>query len=96
MRDFNLTLEEMIVEVYGSDLSFIESYADENNLISSEQQLSDMFDDLVKECDQMERIDYDDTCMLSEWFNDWSDMLCKDGQLHDIQYHEYCYVNNLF
>jgi len=31
----------------------------------------------------------DDTCALSESWNDYTDGLCKDGQLSDLQYH-YC------
>ena len=29
---------------------------------------------------------------MSQAFNDWSDMLCKDGEIGDAQYNAYCYV----
>ena len=76
-------------------LEILESYAaDENRLfkgsyIESEEMLSEMFDDL--NADWL-RDNEDDQPAIDQEFNDWTDMLCKDGTLHPEQYKNYCYV----
>ena len=74
-------------------LEMVELYAEEMGHISSEQELSDKFDAMVEELNQCpNHIDTDDSIMMSEWFNDWTDSLCKDGEIHPEQYNQYCYV----
>ena len=69
-------------------LDIVEEYASMNNLIDSEEMLSLRFDQLLEEID----IDTDDSDMIHQAFNDWSDGLCKDGEIHQEQYNNYTYV----
>lgn len=71
-------------------LELVESYATENNLIDSEEMLSERFDQMLAEC--APNFPLDDEPALSEAFNNWSDSLCKDGEIHDEQYNQYSYV----
>ena len=66
----------------------IEHDAIENGFIESEDALSERFDDMVIEFE----VPTDDGPMMREWFNNWTDGLCKDGELHERQYNDYCYV----
>jgi hypothetical protein len=75
-------------------LEIVELYAEENNLIASEQELSDRFDEEVLPS-VIAQYGEDDEPALNEAFNNWTDMLCKDGELHDEQYDKYCYVGRL-
>ncbi len=34
----------------------------------------------------------DDVPAMSETFNNWADALCKNDDIHDLQYSEYGYV----
>jgi len=72
-------------------LEMVEMYANEMGYISSEDTLSEIFDGDIA---PMVIAEYgeDDEPALSEAFNNWSDSLCKDGDIHPIQYHEYCYT----
>ena len=75
-------------------LEIVEYWADSENLISSEEELSERFDSdilplIIEQCGE------DDEPAINEGFNDWSDSLCKDGELHEEQYNNYCYVGRL-
>lgn len=72
-------------------LEVVEAYAEDNNLIASEEELSKRFDSEVAPF-VIEKYGADDTVAMNEAFNDWSDGLCKDGEIHDEQYNSYCYV----
>ena len=72
-------------------LDMVELYAEDNNMISSEAKLSEVFDEDVAQ-NVIEQYGADDTVAMNEAFNDWTDMLCKDGVIHEVQYSEYCYV----
>ena len=82
-----------------SMLEIVEFFASENNLISSEYELSERFDSdilpSIIETYGVKGESFSDDPMVSEAFNDWSDMLCKDGELHSEQYNQYCYVGRL-
>ena len=84
----NDAIKTALYEQYG-ELELVEEFASDNNLIDSEQALSDLFDESFEDFLHENR---DDRIMISETFNNWSDGLCKDGQLHSVQYHNYCYV----
>ena len=76
------------------NLELVELYAEDNNLIASEQELSDLFDEevlpsVLKSCDE------DDEAAINESYNNWTDALCKDGEIHIEQYENYCYVGRL-
>ena len=78
-------------------LKMIELYAEEMGYISSEQELSEKFDNEVinsDKCNTCNHIKFDtsDEIMLNEEFSNWSDALCKNGEIHLEQYNEYCYV----
>lgn len=72
-------------------LEAIELWALDNGCISSEQELSDLFDVEIAQLviDQYGENDHD---AMIQAFNDWSDGLCEDDQLHDQQYNHYSYV----
>ncbi len=72
-------------------LEMVELYAEEMGYISSEDELSIMFDEQVAPL-VIEQYGADDEPAMSEGFNNWSDSLCKDGEIHPLQYSEYCYT----
>jgi len=72
-------------------LEIIEGFASSNGLISSEEELSERFDNEIAES-VIEQYGEDDAPAMSEAFNDWADALCKDGEIHEKQYSEYEYV----
>lgn len=75
-------------------LEIVEFFAEENGFIASEAELSERFDEAVLP-DVIAKYGEDDQVAINEAFNDWTDMLCKDGDLHDEQYNKYCYVGRL-
>jgi hypothetical protein len=75
-------------------LDMVESYAVDFGGIASEEELSARFDSEVLP-DVIEAYGEDDEPAISEAFNNWTDMLCKDGEIHPEQYNSYCYVGRL-
>jgi len=75
-------------------LDIIEEYASINGLIASEAELSERFDNEILPL-ILETYDEDDAPAIYEGFNDWSDSLCKDGELHEEQYNNYYYIGRL-
>lgn len=75
-------------------LEIVEAYAEDNGGIADESELSKRFDEEVLPS-VIAEYGEDDEPALNEAFNNWTDMLCKDGELHDVQYNEYCYVGKL-
>ena len=75
-------------------LDIVEAYAEDKNLISSEEKLSKRFDEDVLPS-IIEAYGEDDQPAIDGGFNDWSDGLCRDGDIHEIQYDQYCYVGRL-
>lgn len=77
-------------------LVVIELLAEENGWIASEDELSEQFDEQVVpgilEEHGTKGQEFTDTAMVSVAFNNWSDMLCKEGEIHLLQYDQYCYV----
>lgn len=77
-------------------IEIIEAYASDNNLIASEEELSERFDEMIKECSSPEDLmtfeNGDDLPMINETFNNWTDSLVSDGELHPEQYRLYTYV----
>jgi hypothetical protein len=71
-------------------ITMVEEIASGNSWIASEWELSERFDEMLKEC--YPNIDTDDETMVNEMFNDWTDGLCKDGEIHPEQYNTYEYV----
>ena len=72
-------------------LEMVELYAEEVGAISSEQELSDLFDESIAPM-IVEQYGKNDEPAMAEGFNNWTDNLCKDGELHPEQYNDYCYV----
>jgi len=72
-------------------LEAVELWATENGLIDSEQELSDRFDEEYLP-HIIEQYGEDDQPAIEEGFSNWSDKLCKDDQLHDVQSSLYVYV----
>ena len=77
-------------------LEAVELWAEDHNipygdLITSERDLSDRFDEQIAP-GVIALYRENDKPAMNEAFNNWSDTLCKDGELHDEQYNKYCYV----
>ena len=72
-------------------LEIIEEYATDRDGIDSEQELSARFDEDIAPL-VIEQHGEDDWPAMNQAFHDWSDSLCKDGELHEQQYSLYCYV----
>lgn len=72
-------------------LEMVELYAEDNGKIASEQELSDLFDSEVLPS-VLAQYGEGDQPAIDEAFNNWTDMLCKDGEIHSEQYNSYTYV----
>lgn len=76
---------------YTTTLEMVEYIAEQEGWIASEDELSERFDsDIAPHV--IAEYGADDEPAISEAFNNWSDSLCKDGELHPEQYDSYCYV----
>jgi hypothetical protein len=76
-----------------SHLELIEQVAETEGMISCEEELSEMFDRDIAPL-VIEQYGEDDQPAMNEAFNNWSDGLTKDGQLHPLQYDTYVYCGN--
>ena len=72
-------------------IEIIEFYAECNGLIANEGELSQRFDAEIAEA-VIARYGTDDSIAMSEEFNNWTDALCRDGEIHEEQYNTYEYV----
>lgn len=72
-------------------LDMVELYAGSQGYISCEEDLSEIFDEVITP-DIIKKYGENDKPAMNEGFNNWTDMLCKDGEIHPIQYDQYCYV----
>lgn len=81
MRNYN---DETLLEI-------VEMYAEEAGLISSEEELSEIFDNIIVES-VISEFGEDDRCAINQAFNDYTDGICKDGEIHPEQYNKYTYV----
>lgn len=73
-------------------LEIIEGYAFEAAAISSEIELSELFDKDVKNS----ATNMDNKPALMQEFRIWKDQMHRDGYIHTLQAHNYCYVGELF
>ena len=77
-------------------LSMVELYAGEMGLVDSEEALSARFDEEVApsilEAHGQPGVAFEDSDMMTQAFNDWTDVLCKEGEIHLEQYNTYGYV----
>jgi len=77
-------------------LGMVELYAEEASLIANEDELSERFDEeiapLIIEAHGEKGVEFTDTVMMNGAFNDWTDNLCKEGEIHPEQYNQYEYV----
>lgn len=74
-----------------SILDIVEEWGYDNGLLSSEEEVSERFDENIAPF-VIEQYSEDDRIAMNEAFNDWTDSLCKDGELHELQYENYEYV----
>ena len=72
-------------------IEIIEEFASDNNWIASEEELSERFDQEIAST-VIAQYGEDDTVAMNEAFNNWTDSLCKEGEIHPEQYNNYCYV----
>ena len=75
-------------------LDLAECFALDNGLISSEEELSELWDKEYKDS-FLSVYDADDEIALNEEFSYFADAMCKSGQLHESQYNNYKYVGVL-
>jgi len=77
-------------------IGMVELYAEEVGAIASEDELSEKFDEEVAptiiETHGEKGVEFTDSIMMTEEFNNWADALCKEGEIHPIQYNDYGYV----
>jgi len=76
---------------YDTTLAMAEYVAESEGWIASEDELSELFDAEIAPF-VIEQYGEDDVTAMNESFNDWTDTLCSDGELHESQYNAYCYV----
>jgi len=73
-------------------LNVIEEFAEFNNFpFSDEESVSRQFNEFVRPS-VVEAYSEDDEVAINEAFNNWTDGLCKDGDLHEEQYNNYTYL----
>lgn len=89
----NKTAEDLRQAFEVEELTIVECFAADNGLISTEEELSQVFDDTIWPL-LVEQGMQDDYPAIREEFNNWTDMLCKDEELHDLQYQEYTYCGD--
>ena len=80
-----------------NELEIAEAFAEsECHPYDSEDSVSAIFDNHIMpeliEANGKKGEPFDDADMISETFNNWTDMLCKEGHLAECQYKSYCYV----
>ena len=71
-------------------LEMAEEYAEGHGLIDSEEALTLRFDSEIAQ-NVVEAVGEKDYPAMRQAFNDWTDSLCRDGQLHQLQYENYTY-----
>ena len=74
-----------------SELEVAEALAHWEDMVCTEEELSEKFDDEVG-CLMAEEIDPEDVVAFSEEFSNWADALCTNGEISTIQYESYGYV----
>jgi hypothetical protein len=72
-------------------LEMVEMYAEEVGNISSEDELSEIFDNEIVES-VINKYGKNDQCAIDEAFNNWTDSLYKNREIHEEQYNNYNYV----
>lgn len=92
-RDYDRSnrLQFLLDELGMEELGLVEEWASDCGLISSEEELSAVFDEEIAPL-VIEQYGENDEPAISEAFNNWSDGLCRGGVLHELQYENYCYV----
>jgi len=77
-------------------LEIVEALAHWEDMIDSEEKLSDRFDEYMDEIIEGSEdcvCDYgDDEVAVNEDFANWADGLVSEGELHELQYNAYEYV----
>jgi hypothetical protein len=79
---------------YDNLLSIVEELATWEGAISSEEELSELFDSSILPM-VVDQYSEDDTVAINEAFGNWADSLVSDGTLHEVQYENYEYVGKL-
>jgi hypothetical protein len=74
-----------------NDLEIVEHLAELEGMICSEEALSERFDEQIAPS-VIEQYGENDEPAINEAFNDWTDSLCKEGEIHSEQYDKYEYV----
>ena len=73
-------------------LEIVEGFAEFNDLrFVDEESVSAAFNEDVRPA-IVAQYGEDDQDAIDQGFNDWTDGLCKDGELHDEQYNKYEYL----
>lgn len=72
-------------------IDVIEAFASDNNWIASEEALSDRFDEEVAPL-IIAQYGENDQPAINQAFNNWTDSLREEGEIHSEQYNNYCYI----
>jgi len=88
-------LYEVVSEFFNNDI--IEEYEEENDHFLDYDTVNQMFCDSFEDCQgrdiwhTIDRIKHkvNDDIMLREDYNNYTDMLCKDGQISDFAYNNW-------
>ncbi len=75
-------------------LEVVELFAEDNGMISTEEELSERFDAEVLPA-VIEQYGENDEPAINEAFNNWTVSLRDDGVIHSEQYNSYYYVGRL-
>ena len=73
-------------------LEIVESFATENDSPYADEEMVSMVFNVHILPAIVEQYGADDEVAINEAFNNWTDGLCKDGEIHDEQYNSYCYL----
>jgi len=100
MQNFNNITDLELIDWYANEhethsdvdlLYKVECWADENGLIDSAEALSELFDAEVA-LSVVKRHGVNDKPAMLEAFNNFTDLICADGDLHQLQCDNYSYV----
>lgn len=72
-------------------LDIVEGYAENNGGISSEEELSNRFDNEIAPL-VIENYGTEDQPAIDEAFGNWTDSLLSVGEIHEAQYNQYDYI----
>ena len=81
---------------HSTELEAVEAWAGDNDLISSEEELTERYEQMLLECELSTLVKMQgDTVMINEDFSSYADNLTRDNELHLEQYHAYDFQGDI-